>query len=218
MDQSPQALLTRFRAVHAAAAFDVLDAMGFPDQALHHAIRPLAPQMRVAGPAYTARGMGGHGGAPAASIAFRMYREFAPGCVLVLDTGGHLVAGPWGENTSLSASMRGCTGAVIDGGTRDHEQIEAMAFPVFARFVTPVMAKGRWHRRSSAMWRGCCAARRRRTASPDGRLRRTLDMATNAAAPTARCSFPRLSEAIVARFRGAPSASVADANGRRAPR
>lgn len=144
MDRSPEALLTRFRAVHAAAACDVLDAMGLADQALHHAIRPLARQMRLAGPAYTARGAGVAAPAGTASLAYRMYREFTPGCVLVLDTGGHGVAGPWGENTSLSASMRGCAGAVIDGGTRDREQIEAMGFPVFARFVTPVIVKGRW--------------------------------------------------------------------------
>jgi 4-hydroxy-4-methyl-2-oxoglutarate aldolase len=135
-------LTERYRAIHSAVAYDILDAMGLPNQALHHAIKPVAPGMRVAGPAYTARGMGAAGAGPVSS--YQMYREFTPGCVLVMDTGGHAVAGPWGENTSLSASMRGAAGAVLDGGTRDLEQLEAMGFPVFARYVTPVYARGRW--------------------------------------------------------------------------
>jgi 4-hydroxy-4-methyl-2-oxoglutarate aldolase len=135
-------LIARYRRLHTAVAYDVLDAMGLPNQALHHAIKPLAPGMRVAGPAYTARGMSAAGVGPASS--YQMYREMTPGCVLVMDMGGHAVAGPWGENTSLAASVRGAAGAVLDGGTRDLEQIEAMGFPVFARFVTPVFAKGRW--------------------------------------------------------------------------
>lgn len=143
-ERTPEALIARFSAIHAAVAYDVLDAMGFPNQALHHSLRPVASGMRIAGPAYTARGMTWVDGASVGVSAFQMYREFTAGCVLVLDTGGHSVAGPWGENTSLSARVRGAAGAVIDGGTRDLQQIEAMGFPVFARFGTPVIAKGRW--------------------------------------------------------------------------
>jgi 4-hydroxy-4-methyl-2-oxoglutarate aldolase len=143
-DQSPEALVSRFGAIHTAVACDVLDAMGFSNQALHHAIRPISGRMRIAGRAYTARGMSCAAGSRAGVSSYQMYRELVPGCVLVLDTGGHSVAGPWGENTSLSARMRGAVGAVIDGGTRDLEQLEAMGFPVFARFVTPVIAKDRW--------------------------------------------------------------------------
>lgn len=142
MEARLEKLIERYRAIPTAVAYDVLDAMGLPNQALHQAIKPLAPGMRVAGPAYTARGMSAAGAGTASS--YQMYREFTPGCVLVMDTGGHAVAGPWGENTSLSAAMRGAAGAVLDGGTRDLEQVEAMGFPVFARFVTPVFAKGRW--------------------------------------------------------------------------
>jgi 4-hydroxy-4-methyl-2-oxoglutarate aldolase len=138
-----EALINRFRAIPTSIAYDVMDAMGHPNQALHHAIRPLAPTMRVCGSAYTARGMASPGHTTGVS-SYQMYRELTPGSVLVLDTGGHAIAGPWGENTSLSATVRGCTGAVIDGGTRDAEGVEAMRFPVFARFVTPVIAKGRW--------------------------------------------------------------------------
>jgi regulator of RNase E activity RraA len=142
VDARLEELTQRYRRVHTAVAYDVLDAMGLPNQALHHAIKPLAAAMRVAGPAYTARGMSAAGAGTASS--YQMYRELTPGCVLVIDMGGHAVAGPWGENTSLSASVRGAAGAVLDGGSRDLEQVEAMGFPVFARFVAPVFARGRW--------------------------------------------------------------------------
>lgn len=100
--------------------------------------------MKLAGPAYTAPGMSSAASAPGLASSYQIYREFEPGCLLVLDTGGHAVAGPWGENTSLSARMRGAAGAVIDGVTRDLEQLESMSFPTFARFVPPVFARGRW--------------------------------------------------------------------------
>jgi regulator of RNase E activity RraA len=67
-----------------------------------------------------------------------------PGCVAMIETGGYSVGGPWGENTALSAKVRGCVGAVIDGGTRDSVELAAMGFPVFARFVTPTRVEGRW--------------------------------------------------------------------------
>ncbi len=144
MTAPADALAARYCALATAIVYDILDEMGYPNQALHHSIRPVAPGMRVAGPAYTARGMGAAGEARALASSYQMFRELTPGCVLVRDGGGHDVSGPWGENTSLSARQRGCVGAVLDGGTRDAEAFGALGFSVFARFVTPVFARGRW--------------------------------------------------------------------------
>ena len=46
----------RFEAIYTAALADVLDARGCRDQTLPPAIRPLAPGLRLAGPAYTVQG------------------------------------------------------------------------------------------------------------------------------------------------------------------
>jgi regulator of RNase E activity RraA len=73
-----------------------------------------------------------------------MFREILPGSVLVLATNQHRISGPWGENTSLSARKRGGRGIVIDGGTRDVNEITAFGFPTFCRFVTPVYSGGRF--------------------------------------------------------------------------
>jgi 4-hydroxy-4-methyl-2-oxoglutarate aldolase len=56
-----------------------------------------------------------------------------PGDVLVVDYGGSLESGPFGEIMALACQMRGIVGMVIDGAVRDSAQIEALGFPVFAR-------------------------------------------------------------------------------------
>ena len=120
--------------------------MGYHNQILDSRIRAVAPGMRVAGPAFcvvgeatpTARAPRGD------SPGYEMFRHMYQGCVAVVDTGMYMVAGPWGENTALSARMRGCIGAVIDGGTRDAHELEQMGFPAFARFASAARVEGRW--------------------------------------------------------------------------
>ncbi len=45
---------------------------------------------------------------------------------------------------STAARERGCTGAVVDGGVRDVDFINAMKYPVFARFKSSASSIGRW--------------------------------------------------------------------------
>ena len=73
-----------------------------------------------------------------------MFREIAAGSVLVMASGGHRVSGPWGENASITARMRGARALVTDGGCRDADEVVGLGFPVFCRFVTPVFMGGRF--------------------------------------------------------------------------
>ena len=50
-----------------------------------------------------------------------------------------------GEIMSTAARERGCTGAVIDGGVRDLDFINASGYPVFARFRCSASSIGRWN-------------------------------------------------------------------------
>jgi hypothetical protein len=50
----------------------------------------------------------------------------------------------WGEIMSTAARERGCTGAVVDGGVRDLDFINAMEYPVFAKFKSAASSIGRW--------------------------------------------------------------------------
>jgi regulator of RNase E activity RraA len=45
---------------------------------------------------------------------------------------------------STAARERGCTGAVIDGGVRDLDFINAINYPVFAKFRSSASSIGRW--------------------------------------------------------------------------
>lgn len=55
-----------------------------------------------------------------------------------------MVCAHWGEIMSTAARERGCTGAVLDGGVRDLDFINAMNYPVFAQFKCAASSIGRW--------------------------------------------------------------------------
>lgn len=71
----------------------------------------------------------------------RAGEEAKPGDVVVVDLGGpegHIF---FGDVTAMGIQMRGARGVIIDGGTRDLEELSAdtfEGFPVFARFFDPV--------------------------------------------------------------------------------
>ena len=91
-------------------------------------IRPLGPGSALAGTALPLRCR------PGDNLALHLAIAAArPGDVLVVDCGGSLDSGPFGEIMALACQMRGIAGLVIDGAVRDSAQIAALGFPVFAR-------------------------------------------------------------------------------------
>ncbi|WP_432974705.1 RraA family protein [Dactylosporangium sp. CA-233914] len=96
--------------------------------AIDPGIKPLDPGTAVAGPAVTVRLE------PADNWFIHVaLLEAGPGDILVVDAGGYLGAGPWGDVLTLAAQERGLAGLVIDGAVRDGRAIVASGFPVFAR-------------------------------------------------------------------------------------
>lgn len=91
-------------------------------------IRPLAPDMVVAGPALTVRCLPGDNLALHRAIAVA-----EPGDVLVVDYGGSVASGPFGEIMALACQLRGIAGMVIDGSVRDSRAIVGLGFPLFCR-------------------------------------------------------------------------------------
>jgi 4-hydroxy-4-methyl-2-oxoglutarate aldolase len=65
------------------------------------------------------------------------------GNVIVIDNGGRKDVSCWGELLSYAAQMKGIKGVIIDGAFRDLDDIKDMGFPVYARGVVPVTARGR---------------------------------------------------------------------------
>lgn len=99
-----------------------------PARLLASPILPLAPSMSLAGRALTVRCRSGDNLALHRAIAVAK-----PGDVLVVDYGGSLDSGPFGEIMALACQMRGIAGLVIDGAVRDSAHIAALGFPVFAK-------------------------------------------------------------------------------------
>ncbi len=67
----------------------------------------------------------------------------APGDVIVIDNRGDLYNNCWGEILSCAAKKKGIGGVFIDGAARDIDVCQEIEFPVFARGVVPITARGR---------------------------------------------------------------------------
>jgi 4-hydroxy-4-methyl-2-oxoglutarate aldolase len=99
--------------------------------------RPMAPRVR---PAWR----GARISAPAFpvtcsttdNLAIHVAVAEAPaGSVLVVNVGHEPARGYWGEVLTTGAEARGIRGLVIDGGVRDVDALERLAFPVFSALV-----------------------------------------------------------------------------------
>ena len=150
MTPTMQEIIERYRKLESALIYDTLDTMGLPNQQLSLAIQPLDIDMVVAGPVFTSKHAVSEAGskvrtsrAALDASAYEMLREMYDGCVLVQDVGNDPVSGGLGENMGLSTKMRGCTGVVCDGGTRDKKALIAMGFPVFSRFSSCTFSRAR---------------------------------------------------------------------------
>jgi len=95
--------------------------------ALPSAIKPIARNFRLCGPAVTVACPPGDN----LWIHRAIYRA-QPGDVLVVRIDDDPEHGYWGEIMSTAAKVRGLDGLVIDGCVRDSDQLESLGFPVFA--------------------------------------------------------------------------------------
>jgi regulator of RNase E activity RraA len=111
---------------------DALRSCGKSFQAMDGGIRPLAPAMKLAGPAFTVRCF------PGATWALEKALDLAkPGDVLVVDGGGYPDVILMGGLMSTRAQARGIGGAVLDAAVRDVDDIIGIGFAVFSRHVCP---------------------------------------------------------------------------------
>ncbi|MFN7994519.1 MAG: RraA family protein [Bryobacteraceae bacterium] len=138
-------IASRFLKLYTGAIADILDKSGYRNQVLPYYITPFTAANRVAGVAFTGQGY------PCADIAhndtemrLKMLESISPGTVSVWSTGGSLDCAHWGEIMSTAVMQRGCTGAVVDGGVRDVDFVNALGYPVFAKFKCSASSIGRW--------------------------------------------------------------------------
>ena len=65
------------------------------------------------------------------------------GDIIVIDNAGRPDISTWGGLLSLSAKLKGLSGVAIDGACRDLDESRDVGFPVYARGVVPMTARGR---------------------------------------------------------------------------
>jgi 4-hydroxy-4-methyl-2-oxoglutarate aldolase len=135
----------RYRSLYAALIFDVLEHMGYSFQAVSHELAPLAPEMKLVGPAFTVKGTTTC--EKDESTRYKrlvMIKEMTRPCIEVRDAGTPFHVALYGELSATSAQAHGAVGALVDGGVRDCTHLIKMGYPVFARYRNPVEAFGRW--------------------------------------------------------------------------
>jgi len=134
----------RYLKLYTALIYDAMDSIGLPGRSMASGIYPLTIDMKVAGPAFTCRRQT----TPKCdsythNIRLGQMKSMTPGCVFISDTQGNLNCGQFGEITATAMRAAGCSGAVIDGSTRDSNYLINMGFPTFCRFRNPVEGLGR---------------------------------------------------------------------------
>lgn len=90
-------------------------------------IKPLFPEARVAGLAFTVKMFPGE-----TFAAVRAVSEAPPGSVIVIDAGAAERGATWGGSVTLAAKRKGIAGVVTNGTVRDLGDIVDQQFPVFA--------------------------------------------------------------------------------------
>jgi regulator of RNase E activity RraA len=135
----------RYRRLYAGLIYDVLEHLGHSKQVLSHGLVPLAPDMKLAGPAFTVKGTTScERNEGIRYRRLRMINEMQRPCIEVRDQGTPHSVAIYGELSATTARAHGAVGALVDGATRDTSKLIEMGFPVFARYRTPIEAFGRW--------------------------------------------------------------------------
>jgi 4-hydroxy-4-methyl-2-oxoglutarate aldolase len=138
-------LCRRYKQLYGGVVYDVLESLGYPDQALSHELTALAPGMRLAGPAFTVKGtVTAERDEAGRHRRMKMICDMTYPCIEVRDQGTPFNVAMYGELSATTARAHGAVGALIDGGTRDCGHLIRMGFPVFARYRCPVEAFGRY--------------------------------------------------------------------------
>jgi len=138
-------ICARFHKLYTGLVYDVLDGLGLPHQVLATDLRPLRPDMVLAGPAFTVQGLNDPVGDPTLrERRIKLFKAMTAPCIDVRDCSFDTRCAHYGEMNAVLGRASGVVGALIDGGTRDSRLVMDMNFPVFARYTSPVEALNRW--------------------------------------------------------------------------
>jgi regulator of RNase E activity RraA len=147
---SSDAAIFRFirESLYVPAVCDILDSLGFRNQAMHQRLRPLLPDMRscgFVGRARTIRWMETDYVVESDPYGLEIdaMDSLRAGDVVVHSTDHAGTNAPWGELMSTIAMRKGVAGCVCDSQIRDCVRIIEMGFPVYYTGIRPLDSMGR---------------------------------------------------------------------------
>lgn len=136
-----EAIIERLIKLDTCAVSDALDSLGL--KGATWGVRPQWPCPKIAGRAVTMKIKPAGLQQPTQHLGTAPIEAAHPGDVIVIDNGGRLEFSCWGGLLALSAKLKGVSGVVIDGASRDIDEARELEFPVYARGVVPMTARNR---------------------------------------------------------------------------
>lgn len=134
-------LVARLAKLDTCAVSDALDRLGLKGATI--GVRPVWPCPRIVGRAITVKIKPAGLEKPRQHLGTSAIETAKPGDVIVVDNAGRTDVSAWGGLLSLAAKLKGLSGVVVDGACRDVDDSREVGFPVYARAVVPVTARGR---------------------------------------------------------------------------
>jgi regulator of RNase E activity RraA len=131
--------------LYVAIVCDVLDTLGYRNQAMHQRLRPLDTEnSTMVGRARTLRWMEtDYIEDTSYTLEIEAVDSLRTGDVVVHSTDFAGTNAPWGELMSTIAKRNGAVGCICDSMIRDCRKIIAMQFPVFYGGIRPLDSLGR---------------------------------------------------------------------------
>lgn len=138
---SREPIVERLVKLDTCAVSDALDSLGL--KGATWGVGPLWLCPRIAGRAVTMKIKPAGLQQPTQHLGTAPIEAAQSGDIIVIDNGGKLEFSCWGGLLALSAKLKGVSGVVIDGASRDIDEARELGFPVYARGAVPMTARGR---------------------------------------------------------------------------
>jgi 4-hydroxy-4-methyl-2-oxoglutarate aldolase len=134
-------IIERLAKLDTCAVSDALDSLGL--KGATWGVGPMWQCPRIVGRAVTMKIKPAGLQQPAQHLGTAPIEAAQAGDIIVIDNGGKLEFSCWGGLLAISAKLKGVSGVVIDGASRDIDEARELGFPVYARGAVPMTARGR---------------------------------------------------------------------------
>jgi len=140
-----QDITARLQRCYTGVVHDVMRAMGLKDFTLPAELRPILPEVPLAGPAFTITGGVERSADPHATLlAWTGLLSQAPAGSIWVSQPNDRVVAHMGELSAETLKNKGVLGCVTDGYVRDVNFLLAMGFQTWCRGYTPRDIVGYW--------------------------------------------------------------------------